>query len=174
MAWRQGIASISVRRGAVVIVAGSIVRGARMDWRGIWHGLSISDFGAFHAGTDWPAPDDKVGALLRRALKSSRLKVPVPGAWANGLWSDKAEHDKQLAAAFGLSDAKRLYSGMVSCGVRWTWAMVTLYPTRRQKGGDFEGFAPAWQVGHEDLSVPFRSSDRDLGVAVRTCISRCL
>lgn len=173
MAWRQGLASISVRKGAVVIVTGSIVKGGRMDWRGIWHGLSNADFEAFHARVDWLAPDEEIGGTLRRALKATRLNIPVPATWANGLWSDTATFQRCLATAFGLSSAKNLYPGMVCCGARWAAGKVTLNPTRRRRGGEFEGFGPAWREGHEEVSLRFKSSDRELGAALRTCISRC-
>ena len=173
MAWRQGTATISVRNQAAVILAGSIVRGARRDWRGDWHGLSDADFDAFHVCTPFSVPDEELGRLLRRALKATRLNTPVPVAWSMGLWSDKLEYDLRLAAAFGLESSGGLYRGMLACGVRWLRGKVTLHPTRRLHGGRFEAFEPAWIEGHEDVLLPFGSSDRELGAAMRACISRC-
>lgn len=174
MALRQGLASISVRKGVVVVVSGSIVKGGRMDWRGIWQGLSDADFDAFHGRLDWSAADEDLGGLLRRALKATRINVPVPAEWVDGLWSDKARYDAQLADVFGLASTKGLYSGMLACGARWLPGTVVLTPTRRCRGGRFEGIDPAFGQGHEGVQLPIGSSDRELGVAVRVCVSQCL
>jgi len=118
-------------------------------------------------------PDDDLGALLREALISSRLNVPRPAAWANGVGSDKAEMDARIAAEFGLGNARRLYEGMLSPGAAWALGVVTLYPTRRRHGGQFEAFQAPWADQHPPVSLPFSSSDAQLGRAIRTCVGRC-
>lgn len=173
MALRQGLASVSVRQGTSVFVTGSIVRGARMDWRGIWTGLDDADFDAFHAKVEWSASDELLGATLRRAVKATRLHIQTPAGWANGLWSDQTEFDQRLAGVFGSRSTQALYRGMRRCGVRWCARDVTLYPTRRVRGGQFERFAAAWRAGHEDIATRFSASDVELGAALRACIERC-
>lgn len=174
MAWLQGSATLWLRGDQLVIVAASIVVGARRDWRGLWSGLTTPDFEAFCHRLSWQDPDSRIGAALRAALKASRLNVPVPVAWEQGIGSDKADFDLRLAGAFGSRDARRLYPGMRQGGVTHLLGSLLLSPSRRRHGGQFEGFQPAWQDQHQDVTVRFWSPDAALGAAVRLCLERCL
>jgi hypothetical protein len=173
MATDQGGASIWLRKDKLLIVSASMVGGAYRDDLGAWSGLCVEDFDAFFGLIAWTRPDDDLGRALKDALRMSRLNVPRPAAWANGLGSDKAETDARLAAAFGLGSARRLYEGMRSPGAEWARGVVTLYPSRRRPGGRFEGFEPAWADLHQPVSLPFTSGDTEIGRAIRTCIDRC-
>lgn len=161
------------RKDKLLIVAASVVEGARCDEHGVWLGLGTLDFEACCRVVGWLAPSEELGAALREALLSSRLNVPRPPAWANGVGSDKAETDARLAAEFGLANARRLYQGMLSPGADWALGVVTLYPSRRRHGGQFEAFQPPWADQHPPVSLPFSSSDAELGRAIRTCVGRC-
>ncbi|MDP1632742.1 MAG: contact-dependent growth inhibition system immunity protein [Caulobacter sp.] len=145
-----------------------------MDWRGVWTGTPDADFDAYCQVVEPGASDAALGAALRAALKASRINIPVPAAWARGVGSDKAEFDQTLAEAFGLSNARRLYPGMRCCAVEWEPNTITVYPTRRRHGGEFEAFQSPWRQDHPDVVLPFRASDAVLGAAARTGLERCL
>ena len=162
-----------LRKDKLLIVAASVVEGARCDEQGVWLGLSMADFDAFTGLLAWRGADEDLGRGLRDGLVASRLNVPRPPAWANGVGSDKPEMDARLAAEFGLANARRLYEGMLGPGAAWALGVVTLYPSRRRHGGQFEAFQAPWADQHPPLSLPFSSSDAELGRAIRTCVDRC-
>lgn len=175
MAKAQGAADIYLRKGALLTVATSLVDGARPDERGVWTGLTTDDFDAACRPQGADAPDSALGADLRFALVESRIGVPAPDAWATkGMDGEKPEVDARLAAAFGLPGPARLYAGMLACFAAWSLGEVLLIPTKRRRGGRFEGFQPAWQDQHPDVIVPFASSDAELGAAIRVCLRTCL
>jgi hypothetical protein len=174
MATGQGYANIYSRQDVTFIVVRSLVEGCDQEPDGVWHGLTTEEFElspAALAGNSSPAV---LGRVLREALGLSRIGVPAPAAWANGIGSDKAQRDTLLASAFGLPSLGRLYSGMRVCLADWTRGELILIPTRRSYGGRFAGFEPPWNAEHADVVVPFASSDADLGEAVTLCLERCL
>ena len=175
MAEIQGAAEIYLRKGALLTVATSLVDGARPDERGVWTGLTVNDFDAAFRLQGADIPDSALGADLRFALVQSQIGVPAPAAWATkGMGGEKPEVDARLAAAFGLTDSGSLYSGMVVCFASWSLGEVRLMPTKRRRGGRFEGFQLAWQDQHPDVIVPFAAPDARLGAALRTCLRTCL
>lgn len=174
MADSQGIACLYLRKGVLLVVAGSLAEGARPDERGVWTGLTVEDFEAASLRVSADSADSTLGATLRKALVSARIGIPAPASWARGIGSDKRGDDLRLAEAMGLSDARGMYPGMKACFARWELGELMIMPTKRRHGGRFEGFEPAWQDQHPDVVLPFASPDAELGAAVRLCFSRCL
>ncbi len=174
MVHSQGIACLYLRKGVLLVVAGSLAEGARPDERGIWTGLTVVDFEAASLRVSADSADSTLGATLRDALVRARIGIPAPASWAKGIGSDKRGDDLRLAEAMGLPDARGMYPGMKACFARWELGELMIMPTKRLHGGRFEGFAPPWQDQHPDVLLPFASSDEALGGAIRMCFSRCL
>lgn len=154
-----------------VATASGVVGGyERAD--GSWQGLFSDDPDRSPETVEWRSEDGSLGACVRAAIMASRFNIPQPAAWANGIDSDKAEQDIQLARAFGLSDAKRLYNGLRYCIGKLERGLIRIIPTRRRRR-DFFPFDPVSQAGRADAVVPADAADADLGAAVRLAFSRC-
>jgi hypothetical protein len=173
MAWRQGAATVWLRRDKLLIAAVSLARGARLDWRGIWTGLPVVDFEANHSLILWSDPDCALGEALRAALNSSRINIPRPAAWDRGIGSDDAEFGERLAKLFGLKGSRSLYSNMLGFGAERVANRVTLYPSRRRRGGPFEAFDQNYEEGQGAVRLLWKVSDDELGSAIRRCVGRC-
>jgi len=170
MAEHQGAAEIKLRKRAMFVASNALVMGWIDDF-GVRRGMTMTDWDTFSDVISCDESDAQIGKVVRHALLASR--VGVPGEWADAQLA-AADYDLRLASAFGLKNASKLYPGMKDVGARWALGDIIFAPSRHRRGSAFGGFPLGQKHGHEDVVVPFASSDAELGAAVRECFARCL
>lgn len=131
----------------------------------------MSDPDAFQILLPLSTADAAFGGAVREALRSSRTEMPQEVVEARGA---PGAYRENLARAFGLASTRNIYSGMRSMFVQWVKGQIVFNPTRRRRGGVWEGFPRGLNHGHEDIVIPFESTDAELGAAIRICHARCL
>lgn len=172
MAENQGAADVMLAAGKLVISAQTILNG---EWEGpYWFGvvyIGIPD--AYEAVCDENERDAALGLHVRKALLASEVgRQPEDyGFTEEHPWGDPKPKLERLAAQLNVrkSELKRVTEKSVP--VEWVGPDVTFTPLRRTRRG-FDNFNEG-DVGHEDVVVPWLSSDEELGRALRLALDRC-
>lgn len=174
MAKHQGCASVTAGRGRISIWAQSVFLGR---WEGpFWVGaVRIGMPDIYGAVVEDIEPDRVVGMHLRKALEAAEVGKTFEDYGIaedeKHPWGDPKPRRERQAADLGVR-VKDLSAAMEKkVPVEWMGETVTLTPTkkRRRRFWQFDED----EVGHEDVVVPWLSSDEELGQALRLALARC-
>lgn len=144
-----------------------IIYGIELEANGIWRGTTpCVDPSLAEAATGEAAGAEAIGRAFRHALRASSVTTDFQEAHRFS-----GDFNACLASRFGLTSSKALYPGMRLVFAEWELDTISLTPTRRRRGGFFEGFPVGYE--HFDVVTQFSRSDEELGEAVGTCLRRC-
>lgn len=174
MAHNQGSCNVNFGRGRIVITTQSIVLGRWEDeyWVGAFY-LGVPEL--YEATVNDIEPDRVLGLHLRKALSASEVgktfeDYGIPDDEKHP-WGDPAPNRARLADRLGVR-VKDLSAALErNVPVEWMGSTVSFTPTkkRRRRFWQFD----EGEVGHEDVKVPWLSSDEELGRALRLALDRC-
>lgn len=117
--------------------------------------------------------DEEVGTAVLSALSMSReIEVDNVGEFFD-LERSKAEYEDWVSEAMRFRDIKTrraFFKGMMNCGVRGEGGAIKFEPMRKVKLEAWQGTS---SHGEDDVLVNIESRPFDVGVALRTALSRC-
>jgi len=169
----QGYAGVFLRGRKLFIETASVYNAFR-ETPALWGGIVVADTEAFSRLLDIDDPTSVIGATLRNAFLTSRIRRGrYPGQPARGKSLDFASWDLALAAQLGLRSTRSLAQGLRSCKASLVGNVIKLTPLKRGRGVVFWEYGSAWRDQHPEVLAGFNVSDDDLGQALKDCLAHC-